>query len=81
MVECVVNVVRKQRVSGRLFMGQVFWIYFSNDVGRVGFGGATELRPLDWRIVFRICGGSDADEAEFSGSDDFGSSARERLPD
>jgi hypothetical protein len=39
MVECVVNVVRKQRVSGRLFMGQVFWIYFSNDVGRVGFGG------------------------------------------
>ena len=81
MVKCVVNAVRKQSDSGRIFVGQVFWIYFSNDAGRAGLGGVRELRPLDWRIVFRICGGSDADDAEFSGSDDSGSSACKRLPD
>jgi hypothetical protein len=36
---------------------------------------------LKWRIVFRIDGGSDADETEFGGSFGFGSSDGERLPD
>jgi hypothetical protein len=44
VVKCVVNVVRKQRVSERRFVGHVIWIYFSSDRRRAKQEQLVELR-------------------------------------
>jgi hypothetical protein len=85
VVECVVNVVKKQRVFGEQIVGHLFRFYFSDVRRSLARMRCAELQWCFWRIVFRICGGSDADEnadeAELSGGGGFGDGAGERLPD